>query len=459
MKKYIIYFIFSFSTISACDKTLIEDSGQIKGITDPEQTKSASGEPASTQVWNVSGTLVGAYHQYFDVPVWNINGSKMFIRLRSNRDLYMVSSLTETPAKVNVHSKMGRKGDNYVQWDMKDPEVFYYAAYDIEQTGTYLVKQKLTGEQELIFIHSNELRLAVPHPNGEHLLLHPPLGKTYNSIIYTLSTGTTKSVKMPGPVHRARFTKHPDLSLFINLHNVPNGGSWIVTTSGVSTKFWEASAGHPDWSPDGERMSFFGGGFHVIDRQGNLLKYRNGPNGHQSWSYDGSLIFADMNNDNGRIHGGYIISINPLTLELIPFVPHNSIYTDDQATHPHAFSSPDGTKVVFNSNNKSESNPPHVYVVSVKKPAGVIDLKKSISNEGILTLSWEMPEAKELGSVIISSIDMDGDAKEIAEVEGLEWSGILDDSAIEYEVITKERSGLMGTPVKIMVKSFTSTRL
>jgi len=432
MRVLTLNFILTVFAIGACDNTVDVPSKE------DNDNNYVVEEPIPDR-WMVSKTMTGAYHQYYDVPAWNSNGSMLILRMHSSRDLYMVSSINGLATKVNVHNAMGRNGDNYVQWDRNDPEMFYYVAYNLSnKTGTSLVKQKLSGEIEVRFIDDNELRLGV--------------GKSYNSIVYSLKDHSTQSVKMPGPVHRVRFTKHPDLSIFCNLRNVPNGGSWITTIDGVSTKFWASSAGHPDWSPDGERMSFFNSGFHVINRQGNILKYLRGPNGHQSWSYDGSLIFIDMNNDNGRIHGGHITSIDPVTLELTPIVAHHSIYTSDQASHPHVYSSPDGTKVVFNSINKSESNPPHVYVTQVKKPKGVIDLQMVNVADGSINLTWKMPESKEIGSVIIYSVHEGEKRKKVSEVEGESWTGKKDPSAQAYEAVTMERFGVAGEAVRVVVE-------
>jgi len=405
-------------------------------------------------LWLVSGSIPAAYHQYYDVPAWNCNGSKLLFRSESERDVYMISRIGEEPCKIEVHPKMGRGGDNYVQWDVSSPDVFYYVAYDIDQAGTYLVKQSLSGTMETIYINPSILRLAVPHPNGIHLLFHAPLKKSNDAIIYSLENGETIPVKMPGNVHRVRFTKQPDLSVFCNLSSGSDhvGGSWINTVDGENINFYTDRAGHPDWSPNGELFSFFSGGLHIVNRNGEQISFL-GENigGHQSWSYDGKSIVVDVYGQPvTRLHSGQIVIVDVETMNTTPVVPHNSEYNKSQSSHPHPYLSPDGTKVVFNSNSMG-ANSPQVFVALVKEPEGVSDLNVAIDSQGIITLKWKMPESREIGSVIIRSIDKDGFIKEIANVEGNEWKGKLLTSIHACEIITMERSGIQGKIERINI--------
>ena len=259
---------------------------------------------------------------------------------------------------------------------------------------------------------------------------------------------------MPGPVHRVRFTKHADLSLFCNLQTERNNAaarkdriSWLVSLQGKAQILIEGAASHPDWDPQGNRLSYFmDDALHVVDRGGRPLKTIPGLNGHQSWLSDGRII-ADIDKGSAG-KKGWIVVVDPQSGAVTPLVRHNSRYTSDQSTHPHVIGSPDATKAVFNSTNEGKQEP-QVYVVQVRQPSAV--LNAGVSRRGPATvLHWELPEARaEIAHIVIRQVTKTGlvDAASIAAGE-ISWTDPHSQNVLAYEIGTQEYSGLLSEPIR-----------
>jgi hypothetical protein len=397
-------------------------------------------------VWKVSGGLPRANHQYYDVPAWNCNGSALLIQ-GERKKRYVIRAIGSLPEAIPLLPDKAA----YMKWDVHDPDVFYYLLN--ENNKTVIVRQMLSnGKRQSIYEADGKLGLAVPHPDGEHLLLIPGLGGQRPAEVVSIKSGTSTRVPMPGPVHRVRFTKHADLSLFCNLQTEGSAAgregriSWLVSLQGKAQILVKGAAGHPDWEPQGNRLSYFmDGALRVVDRSGHTIKTIPGLSGHQSWLSDGRRIIADIDRGSKK---GWIVVIDTESGTVTPLVRHHSHYTSDQSTHPHVIGSPDGTKAVFNSNNEGKEEP-QVYVVQVRPPPTV--LNAAVSPRGsAAVLHWDLPAARaEIARILIRQVTKNGvvDAARIAAGE-VSWSDPSCQDVLAYEICTQEFSGLLSEPIR-----------
>jgi hypothetical protein len=318
---------------------------------------------------NYSQGLDFAYHQYYDVPAWNCDGSLLLMR-DAKGNAYLVKGTTAPTAPVLL--SLAQKPTGYLQWDAVNPRTLYLISYISSQTWLYQIDVS-TKDAKFLYKATGRYDLAPLHPDGDHLLLHPRVGAADPAIIYSVRTGTTQMVAMPGPVHRVRFTTHPDLSLFCNTETQPGESiaerrSYIINAlTGRAALLFKGEASHPDWQPGGGIISFFQeSSLYFLDRSGQKLKSVAGLNGHQSWSCDGRYIVAEIyDNNNANLNfRGWIVMINVANGQVIPIIKHQARSDKNQATHPHPHFSPDGTKIVFNSNHLGTTNP-QVYVVDI----------------------------------------------------------------------------------------------
>jgi Tol biopolymer transport system component len=413
------------------------------------QSATAAVEDGQT-VWKVSGGLMRAHHQYYDVPAWNCNGSALLIQGEGKKS-YVVRASGAPPVEIPGLSDR----DGYIQWDAHDPDVFYYVLH--EKGKTVIVRQRLSsGERQSIYQTDGKLGLAVPHPDGKHLLLVPQQGDQCPAEVVNIGSGTSTRVTMPGPVHRVRFTKHADLSLFCNLQTEKKNAaarenriSWLVNLQGKAQILIKGNAGHPDWDPQGNRLSFFlNDALHVVDRNGQLIRTIPGLSGHQSWLSDGRRIISDIDNGSAG-NKGWIVVVDTQSGAVTPLVRHRSRKTSDQSTHPHVIGSPDGTKAVFNSTNEGKEEP-QVYVVQVRQPSAVLDA--GVSRRGpAVVLHWELTDARaEIAHIIIRQVTKKG-VVDVASIPADEtsWTDSRSQDVVAYEICTQEYSGLMSDPVVV----------
>lgn len=405
-------------------------------------------------VWKVSEGLASAYHQYYDVPAWNCDGSKlMFASLQGSNQMYVVSGLEDPPQVVHLASAGSRREDDYVQWDRKDPNVFYY--FKVQSGVRTLYRQSLNGQREVLFtINSIDYRLAPPHPDGKHLLLHPSIGKSNPSLIFSLlSNSVLHTVPMPGNVHRVRFTKASDLTIFCNLEG--QSARYVVAVDGSANAFFPDQAAHPDFNDNGTLFSFFQSGssrglyIHSLATGATRRIAGNDTSfGHQSWSYDGRYILADINNDRVGPHRNFILEVDSFDDSVRRVIRHDSIYLEGgaaQTTHPHVFASPDTTKAVFNVNPNPKTAQPHVFVVQLRKPLGVHSAELEKVAGGSTIVRWALPPSAERSSVLL---------KELNSRDEVIWSHMISGSATSInfvpeastsrlEIQTREHSGLL----------------
>ena len=317
-------------------------------------------------IWHVSAGIDYAYHQYYDVPAWNCDGSILLLRGINSR-VYLAQKTGQAPVEL----KLPELPQRYLQWDQTKPQILYYITYRKPQQ-TLLYSYNLTTNTAALLIRIDDrLDLAPAHPDGEHLLLTPRINDQSAAVIYSLTTGKTIKIPVPTKIHRVRFTTDQNLSLFCNNEKESVSAertNWLLDAkSGRSTLIGTGFASHPDWQLGGQMLSYFEqGNLVILDQSGQEIRRIPGINGHQSWSRDGRYIVADIYQDKKKSYGGMIVLVEVATGKIIPIIEHRSKLEKDQATHPHARFSPDGTKIVYNSNNFGSTNP-QVYVVDISR--------------------------------------------------------------------------------------------
>lgn len=399
---------------------------------------------------HVSLGIKYAYHQYYDIPAWNCNGSVLLFRGEGR--VYLVRKLGQAPIELKLTSKPAE----YLQWDRNDPDILFYVVYS-QKRYTQLYRVNLhTTDKEMIYQTEGFLGLAPPHPDGRHLLLHPRINRTDPAQIFDLETGAVKTIPVPGPVHRVRFTKNPDLSIFCNLETEKDNSSdprtsWFIDTSTGKTKLLvTGEAGHPDWRPGGNWLSFFqDNGLTIINRNGEPVQRFSGLGGHQSWSDDGSMVVADITYRKSR-YVGWIIVYQVNSGEIVPLIEHCSTLTDRQATHPHPVFSPDGTKVVYNSNNFGR-NTPQVYVAKVRSPDPVAKFQADLK-ENTVVLSWEKPRGREIEKYLIYYLT--GNKRFLIgenTADKVVYKTKTSEDMRGFQVVAQEHSGLTGKPVTLLL--------
>ena len=424
----------------------------------------------STNCWQASPGLSQTSHQYYDIPAWNCNGSLLLVigadqpakGKKPTKLPYLVAKLGSgerrlaIPLDILNDSRFAKKSKSY-QWDAKDPDLLYYIVYNEAMTTTTLRRHNVrTNADEALVSVPGRLELAVPHPDGEHLLLIPGLGGVSDVLIVSIHDRKVTPVPLPAPVHRVRFTKNPDLSVFCNTQtDDPKAREERVSyrldvSTGEQRVLVKGIAGHPDWSPDGARLSYFDKeGLCVVDRNGKMLQRIHGLGGHQSWSPDGRYIVFDAGTFKAKDPNGvekefakYISMVEPASGKITPLAPHNSKLTKDQDTHPHPAFSPDATKVVFNSNNNGQENP-QAFVVKARDPDEVRNLSLAQEGNG-RRISWEPSQAKETKGFVIYRVMNDDRVVVVAEtsLDSRSYTDTNDADVKGYGVAVKEFSGL-----------------
>jgi Tol biopolymer transport system component len=424
----------------------------------------ASGLDQSTNSWQAAPGMKFSTHQYYDIPAWNCNGSLLLVvgfeQNESASKAYRVPYLVADIGTPNRRPAMPlrRVQQNRAvayQWDVKDPDVLYFIGYkDATRTATLLHRLNIrTDQEDTLATADGQLQLAVPHPDGDHLLLIPKVGGTSDLLLFSMRDRKMTPIHVPAAVHRVRFTKSADLSVFCNTETESRADRLSYSldiNTGAKHLLVKGQAGHPDWNTDGTKLSFFmDGGLCVVNRSGERLQFFKDLSGHQSWSPDGRYIVLDGGrytapDKNGKPmeYNNYITMIEVASEKIIPLTPHHGKIEQSQDTHPHPNFSPDATKVVFNSNNHGQASP-QAWVVKARNP----DTVKSFTvapEGGSFRLSWEPPAAKETKGFIIYRIIADD--RSIPVVEAGLASRSYSDPGVPgvkgYGIAVKEYSGL-----------------
>ena len=254
--------------------------------------------------WQISKGLDFANHQYTDVPVYNANGS-MALFLDKKKNYYVSRGLTSSPEKINFKEKPEGK----VEWDFKRPDILYYLTTD--KSYWYLWSFNVnTGDAKMIYKTDNYISEISPaHPDGDHLLLGAK--DKEESVLEVYSISKDESIKIPidVPMHRIRFTKSPNLTIYVNRSAEPKT-SWLVdVNTKEKTQIFQGKSTSPSWRLGGENFCFYGNDedgerkLLVLNTEGEIVKVFPGlQNHHLGWSIDGKYIVTDVEEKIGGLY-------------------------------------------------------------------------------------------------------------------------------------------------------------
>ena len=408
--------------------------------------------------WRISKGMDFANHQYTDVQVYNANGSMALFK-DEDQNYYISRSLTSNPEKIDLEGEPKGK----VIWDFKRPEILYYLTRD--QNYSYVSSFNVnTGDVEMIYKSENFFSEISPaHPDGDHLLFGAKDKDESVLEIYSISKNASIEIPVEIPMHRIRFTKSPDLTVFINRSENPKT-SWLVDPSEKKvTQIFQGKSTSPSWRLGGENFCFYGNDADgerkllILNTDGEIINvFSELTNHHLGWSIDGEFIVTDAEESKGGPCGGWICVVNYKTGEIQRVVKHQSDFdkpdgSKNSTGHPHPQLSPDVTKVVYNSSQLGMENP-QVFVSVVKLPEQVKNAAINKLGEHV-ELSWSQADGLEIENYLVFRKHRDGkvELSSTIEKETTSFTENVNGKIDEYHIVAQEYSGLKSKPVILEV--------
>ncbi|NLO08192.1 MAG: hypothetical protein GX131_20395 [candidate division WS1 bacterium] len=402
-------------------------------------------------VWRMTDHPAIERHEYYDIPAWNADGSlMMFISRRGPYGYWLMDADGSNLRPVPEPTDGGGRGKPY--WTSTDPDSVFTFRSDEDSTTILKMNVHDGAFEEVVTIPVGGLRMEPPHPDDRHFLFHRATEELW---IVDGETGEYTHTKL-WPTHRRRFTKAADLSLFINRDNDPETPevrrrtSWTCTREGRDlVMLTDGEGGHPDWTPDGSMLGYYGsGGIWVINRDGTgkrLLVETSG--GHGGFSFDGQWHVSDAPHTGPFREQLFVTHLE--TGRVHPIAFHHSSYSgwgsgvpDPEATHPAPIASPDSTKIVYDSDMMGQ---PDMWVAVWQYPQRPAEL--SVERDGgNSTLRWQRPErSKELAGYNVYRREAgEGEWQQIASLltEPTYADADAGDGVWDYAVTAQEHSGL-----------------
>jgi len=293
----------------------------------PTETCFIRDELAGAMILKVTAHPGSDHLQYYDVPLWNADGSMMLIRSRTESRRFCLANGDGSHLRPSIVTDTRA----FACWDPVHIGFVYHLTQGDERALTRLKVR--TGEDEVVadLGHlEHQMRQAPLSPDGKHALLHAPPGEQYPCLLVSTAQGSVETVPAPLPVLRVRFSKAPDYSIFLNSGSgVERTTGFVQVPSGEFRPIHRGYASHPDMSPDGKLLSVFihaddgvSRDWVLMDRTGTVVGRIPRMMGHQSWSPCGRFCVADgyagasasgSQLDGGRVHGA-IALIDPFSL-------------------------------------------------------------------------------------------------------------------------------------------------
>ena len=358
------------------------------------------------EVWRMTDHPAIERHEYYDILAWNADGSRMlFLSRRAGGNLWLMNA-----DGTGIHPLPQPADGGPIRaprWSPINPHLVYFARAEAESVRI-LTMDVGNGElQEVVAAPFGEAigerkfsEMPPPHPDGRHFLLRYGGQDRLSTLLVVADaeTGTCRQLDVGMPTHRVRFTKAPDLSVFVNSNVDPEDPEkklrteWIVSLDG-SKRQLPSGGGHPDWTPDGSWLGVFGGGgIWLISHDGKVKKelVHTGAGGHGGFSITTGRYHVADSPRSGPY--GNLVYVTELANGVVtPVAHHGSSYSgwsskvpDPEATHPAPICSPDETKIVYDSDLLGQ---PDVWVAVWKRPGTPRNVRLSGD-----TLSWQAPE-------------------------------------------------------------------
>ncbi len=375
------------------------------------------------EVWKMTQDPAIVRHEYYDIPVWNRDGSHMLIKHQGevapnpnwllSADGSALWPLPETPV-VDL------------KWSWLDPDlIFGFDGTEIVRVTwpTWTVESLFDLDSVTPPFDTGSVFLVPPHPVDDRLLLHTFAQGRFFS--FDLDLGQLTEIQTDGRwavldgIHRLRWTKDTD-------HNVFFGQNWrllsgqpvldprqyIVPLTGAFEPLDECMlpgvnerTKHPDVTMDGLAVTgFIGRDFWVYycnGEQPSRILYGAEDSHHGSNLFDDRWYVID--NEDGLEYevDGLDVSDSNVLMSMdgraqMVLNYHYSLQADLLThTEPRTASSPDGTKVVYDSNMMNRGAPgsegsSDVYVTVVRRPFPPTDFN-AVAGPAEVRLSWSRP--------------------------------------------------------------------
>lgn len=383
--------------------------------------------PGEGKCRKVTGDVDGAYHQYFAVPVWNADGSKLLVvrKRDGEKKAWVIENHADGPFGEPKELPLD-VFYFFLQWDAKNPRLLYFTATHRQAGETKLfafdVEQwKLANSGKPIIAMRHETnsdqipQLYPTHPNGDHILLGPRQNGSGDICIFDLETPQTPVYRIPlhslkhlhagngydagdhysyfdkpgRAAHRIRFTHHDDLSMWMTEENSDSlqgcKRTWVVYPKHRTIALLDNKGGHFDFNPDGTRMAYMSNlpTTKSPTRTGMLFQRRlperswelehiiDGMSGwtHLHWSPNPkrNWIAADAKKVKGPCErwNNQLVLIAPDEDYKITALCQIESSFNSQATHGHPVFSFQADKIVFNSDYGNPGGVPDAYVIPV----------------------------------------------------------------------------------------------
>jgi VCBS repeat-containing protein len=372
------------------------------------------------ETWKVSHDPAIVRHKYYDVPVWNPDGTYMMLRHESE-----VAESTNwlVPADSSFMLPLPESPIVDLKWSWLDPDVIYGfdgGVFRRVEWPTWTVTDLFDLNTVVPPVDTAKLDLVPPHPVDDRLLLH-----TYEQgRFFSFDQGLSQLTEIPTDgrwatpdgIHRVRWTKDDEFNVFFGQNNVVVGGTsiferrqYIVSLGGQLEECMlpgvEDRTKHPDITVDGLAVAgFIEQDFWVYYCNGefpSVRLYEAEDTHHGSVLFDGRWYVID--NEDGLTYevAGLNVSDSNVLMSLdgrAQFVLnyHYSLQGDLlNYTEPRTASSPDGTKVAYSSNMMSRGVPGNegtseMYVTVVRRPFPPRNFNATAGN-GDIRLSWDRP--------------------------------------------------------------------
>ena len=353
-------------------------------------------------VWRMTADPSIERHEYYDIPAWNADGSLLIFLSRRGGSRYWLMDADGSSIRPFPTPADGSPGGKPF-WAFHDPDRAFFSRSDEARTDVMAMIVRTGEVQEVVSIPVPGLGMEPPHPDDKHFLL-----RRGNTHLWVVDGDTGKFTDFETfPTHRRRFTKAPDFSIFINRDfdpekpDVRKRTSWVCDRSGGS--LWmidDQKSGHPDWSPDGSTHSAYGrGGITLVDRDGTNRRLAvKTAGGHGGWSFDGEWLVSDSPGGGPYRNLVFVAKadgtrVHPICFHLSSYSGWSSGVPDPEATHPAPICSPDGTKIVYDSDMLGQ---PDMWVALWQFPAKPEEVQAHVGKQNT-TLTWKRPaRSKEL---------------------------------------------------------------